>query len=294
MYAQLLRPPAAAVAVFMSNDIDAARRLVAEKKSSSAIWKRSRPESISARARRAEASIETSGLHLDVVRDLKRIDAHRRGDGLSAAGALRRTETDPACVLVLRAPRVILGRAKREPRTQNGPQEDRSWIPGSRSARPRIQAWGDRLQAAGSLPLIHKYDPLVTTLVLIAALCHASWTRHPAARRQARFDGAARRRHAPDGAAGHLLLSDPCRGAAWPFVIASAIVHLGYNTFLALAYHHGELSKVYPLVRGSAPLTTLIVSLLFLNEASIPSAPSASSLSLSGSWRSHSIGAGAF
>jgi drug/metabolite transporter (DMT)-like permease len=42
---------------------------------------------------------------------------------------------------------------------------------------------------------------------------------------------------------------------------------VGYNTCLALAYHHGELTKVYPLVRGSAPLTTLIVSLLFLDEA---------------------------
>ena len=61
-----------------------------------------------------------------------------------------------------------------------------------------------------------------------------------------------------------LLFVPVLPAAAWPFVIASAIIHLGYNTFLALAYHHGELSKVYPLVRGSAPLTTLAVSLLFL------------------------------
>ena len=54
--------------------------------------------------------------------------------------------------------------------------------------------------------------------------------------------------------------------AAWPFLIASALVHVGYNSFLALAYHHGELTKVYPLVRGSAPLTTLAISLLFLHE----------------------------
>jgi len=81
--------------------------------------------------------------------------------------------------------------------------------------------------------------------------------------------------------------------AAWPFVIASAIVHLGYNTFLALAYHHGELSKVYPLVRGSAPLTTLIISLLFLNEAVDTFSAVGSSLSAWGSWRSHSTAAGA-
>ena len=50
-------------------------------------------------------------------------------------------------------------------------------------------------------------------------------------------------------------------------MVGSAIIHLGYNIFLALAYHHGELGKVYPLVRGSAPLTTLLISLAFLNEA---------------------------
>ena len=82
--------------------------------------------------------------------------------------------------------------------------------------------------------------------------------------------------------------------AAWPYVIASAIVHLGYNTFLALAYHHGELSKVYPLVRGSAPLTTLVVSLLFLNEAvDASSAVGIVDRRRSGSWRSRSTAAGA-
>jgi drug/metabolite transporter (DMT)-like permease len=55
--------------------------------------------------------------------------------------------------------------------------------------------------------------------------------------------------------------------AAWPYVIASAIIHVGYNTALAMSYHHGELTRVYPLLRGAAPLTTLIVSLIFLNEA---------------------------
>jgi drug/metabolite transporter (DMT)-like permease len=109
--------------------------------------------------------------------------------------------------------------------------------------------------------------PFVTIVVLIAALCHASW------------NAIIRLRGDKLASMGMLvaacgLLALPglfffpiLPRAAWPFVITSAVVHLGYNTFLALAYHHGELSKVYPLVRGSAPLTTLIVSLLFLNEA---------------------------
>jgi drug/metabolite transporter (DMT)-like permease len=55
--------------------------------------------------------------------------------------------------------------------------------------------------------------------------------------------------------------------AAWPYLIVSVVIHVGYNTALAMSYHHGELTKVYPLLRGSAPLTTLVVSLILLNEA---------------------------
>ena len=109
--------------------------------------------------------------------------------------------------------------------------------------------------------------PFVTLAVLLAAFFHASWN--------------ALIRIGGDkivaitllvSAAGTLAFPlifffPPLPGTAWPYVIASAIIHVGYNTALAMAYHHGELTKVYPLLRGSAPLTTLVVSLLFLNEA---------------------------
>ena len=107
----------------------------------------------------------------------------------------------------------------------------------------------------------------VTFAVLVAALCHASWN----AMIRLKGDKVVSITLLVAGAA---LIALPgiffvplLPAAAWPYVIASAIVHVGYNTFLALAYHHGELTRVYPLVRGSAPLTTLILSLMFLNEA---------------------------
>lgn len=76
MYAQLLDHQRLAVAVFMSNDVDAARRLVAEKEQFRYL-ERVSTEKHFARVREGrKVSIETSGLHLDVVRDLKRIDAH--------------------------------------------------------------------------------------------------------------------------------------------------------------------------------------------------------------------------
>lgn len=48
-------------------------------------------------------------------------------------------------------------------------------------------------------------------------------------------------------------LPDP---AAWPWVIASVVVHLFYFGSLIEAYRYGDMSQVYPLARGSAPLMT--------------------------------------
>ena len=42
--------------------------------------------------------------------------------------------------------------------------------------------------------------------------------------------------------------------ASWPYIWVSLIVHNAYYIFLVLAYKYGDLSHVYPLSRGSAPL----------------------------------------
>lgn len=107
----------------------------------------------------------------------------------------------------------------------------------------------------------------VTLAVLFSALCHASWNatiRLPGDK----IVSITLLVTAAGVLAFPLLFAFPMLpGAAWPYVIASTIIHVGYNTALAMSYHHGELTRVYPLLRGSAPLTTLIASLLFLNEA---------------------------
>ena len=54
--------------------------------------------------------------------------------------------------------------------------------------------------------------------------------------------------------------------AAWPWIIASAALHVGYKLFLIRAYQHGDLSQVYPLARGTAPLIVALVGALFLGE----------------------------
>jgi len=53
----------------------------------------------------------------------------------------------------------------------------------------------------------------------------------------------------------------------WPWIIASNVLHTGYKAFLVSAYEHGDLSQVYPLARGAAPLVVAVAGALLLGEA---------------------------
>jgi drug/metabolite transporter (DMT)-like permease len=50
------------------------------------------------------------------------------------------------------------------------------------------------------------------------------------------------------------------------FSIGSAVLHLGYFLVLQKGYRSADLSVVYPLARGSAPLVTFSGAILFLHE----------------------------
>ncbi|MEA2375956.1 MAG: hypothetical protein QOD53_2419 [Thermoleophilaceae bacterium] len=52
--------------------------------------------------------------------------------------------------------------------------------------------------------------------------------------------------------------------AAVPYIAASALLHVVYFATLAGGYELGDLSSVYPLARGSAPVLVLVVSLVAL------------------------------
>lgn len=67
------------------------------------------------------------------------------------------------------------------------------------------------------------------------------------------------------GAALALALPWPA-AVAWGWIAASGVVHSAYKLFLLLAYDRGDLSRVYPIARGTAPLIVLAVSLLWLDE----------------------------
>jgi drug/metabolite transporter (DMT)-like permease len=54
--------------------------------------------------------------------------------------------------------------------------------------------------------------------------------------------------------------------AGWPYLAASPVFSTGYLLLLNRAYRIGDLSLVYPLARGAAPLVVAIVSTMVLGE----------------------------
>jgi len=54
--------------------------------------------------------------------------------------------------------------------------------------------------------------------------------------------------------------------ASWPYLFASLVVHVGYFLGLVAAYRHGDLSQVYPIARGAAPLVVLALAPLLAGE----------------------------
>jgi drug/metabolite transporter (DMT)-like permease len=59
------------------------------------------------------------------------------------------------------------------------------------------------------------------------------------------------------------LLSWNIQSEAWPWIVASSVLELVYFYLLATAYGRAEMSLVYPIARGMAPVIVLIVSIAF-------------------------------
>ena len=55
----------------------------------------------------------------------------------------------------------------------------------------------------------------------------------------------------------------------WPWLITSAIFHVIYQGCLALAYNSGDLSRVYPIARGTAPILVLLVFYFIIENISL-------------------------
>ena len=106
--------------------------------------------------------------------------------------------------------------------------------------------------------------PLVFFAVLTAALLHAVWN--------ALVKGGADKRLNMAGVViGHLPIAVPMLAfvpapdpASYPYLFAGIALHFGYQWFLLGSYKIGDLTQVYPIARGVAPLLVAAVSMLVL------------------------------
>lgn len=100
--------------------------------------------------------------------------------------------------------------------------------------------------------------------VITAALLHATWNalvkngedKHLA---MAAVDFG----HAPLAALALSLVPSPAP-ESYPHIGAGITLHFGYQIFLLFAYRAGDLTQVYPIARGVAPLLVAAISVLLL------------------------------
>lgn len=108
---------------------------------------------------------------------------------------------------------------------------------------------------------------LLVPLVLLSAVLHASW------------NALVKAAHADRLTTQCILIWTSCAAGAlaipfvpapapesWPFIAFSTIAHTLYYVFLLLAYRDGELSRVYPIARGTAPLLVALFAALLVGE----------------------------
>jgi drug/metabolite transporter (DMT)-like permease len=66
-----------------------------------------------------------------------------------------------------------------------------------------------------------------------------------------------------------LVLPRPA-AVAFPFIVASAIIHIVYFMLVGQLYRSADLSVAYPIMRGLAPLIAAVIALATLGEAPGP------------------------
>jgi drug/metabolite transporter (DMT)-like permease len=64
-----------------------------------------------------------------------------------------------------------------------------------------------------------------------------------------------------------VMFTDAINPAAVPWVLAAGCTHFAYKFFLTYAYDRGDLSRVYPIARGAAPMIVALFGAAFLADA---------------------------
>ena len=109
-------------------------------------------------------------------------------------------------------------------------------------------------------------DLFVFIAVLVAAACHAGWNALLQLNMEPIVATTLVAMASGLVAVPFVCVVDIPPAGAWPYLVASVVVHIGYYRFLAEAYRHGDLGQVYPIARGTAPLLTALLAMLTLGE----------------------------
>ena len=104
----------------------------------------------------------------------------------------------------------------------------------------------------------------VYLLVIFAAILHAIWNGMVKSYKNKIISvSAIVFGHVPIAAFVMLFLPLPTLESV-PYIILSALIHQGYQYNLISAYKIGDLTKVYPIARGTGPIVATIISIIFL------------------------------
>lgn len=112
-------------------------------------------------------------------------------------------------------------------------------------------------------------------LILIAAVCHASW--NLVAKRVGGgpafawlFTAVSSVLYAPLGIAALVIVRPHFTVEVWLFIAGNGLAHVAYLLALLRGYRIGDLSIVYPVARGTGPLLASLAAIAVLGERPAP------------------------
>ncbi|MCP4485958.1 MAG: EamA family transporter [Gammaproteobacteria bacterium] len=108
--------------------------------------------------------------------------------------------------------------------------------------------------------------PVLIGLVLLAALLHASWNAMAKSGGTPEYSIASYQLVGAVVCLPLVLLVPAPLPESWPMIFISVVVHNLYYFTLAMSYRTGDLSQMYPLFRGLAPVLVALGAALFAKE----------------------------
>jgi drug/metabolite transporter (DMT)-like permease len=102
--------------------------------------------------------------------------------------------------------------------------------------------------------------------VLLGGLCHAGWNVFVKGGSDKEMSMALVILGSATVALPFTLFVGPLNREAWPYIAGSTAIHLLYYLSLTQAYRHADLSVVYPIMRGCAPLILVLMAWMLMGE----------------------------